>query len=409
MTTGSPSIFSSGYTLALDMGTVDIEGSGISLTATVCGGNAVSFQVDTGSNGIVMNASDLGADYTSYPCFGFGEMHYQPSDKILTGQWYLLPVSVGGKLYNGSTLVTGGSGVGMAMVLVTTGNTAHPAGSGMMGVAGKGQNPAFNLFLNMTGQITSGTTVTSVTLAPAYVLDVTDITDTGGSLTGNGTITIGKTYASGEGFGLIALQPVTPPPLPNQVHGPVVSLPALQAWAAPNIGIALINLDTSGGGTPNVVYMSGSLEIDTGLAQGIIAPTAQVYNILQDPYWCPEPMPAPGAPQPSGPPTITAPVLIRLTGLLESATRISLVTTSMSDLVAGFNSFSYTFGLNLTDAQETLLKPLGLDVAPTTLTLMQPGNWNPDTVRFNIGRLPLLTYTYMYDALNGVMAFKKKS
>lgn len=401
MTSTQYPVYNSNYTFAINTGNVDIEKSGIQISATVCSGNSIKFQVDTGSNGIVLNSDDISSNYTNYPCFGYGEMHYQPSNIIYSGEWYLLPVSLSGVLNSSGKPVGGdsGSAIGMAMVLVTSGTGAHPKGTGMMGVAGKGQNPAFNLFFNLTGQYTANGTTVTVNLAPAYAISLTQ-SGSAGNIAYTGTINVGQTHTAGDGFNIVAMQPVTPPPLPNQQSGYVANINAQQAWASPSVNASILNLNSASGSNYNLINFTGGLELDTGLAQSIIAPTPEIFDALSSSYW---------ATTVNETTTITAPSVFMVSMGLQSYQKISVNVRSMSQFLNPSNSFRYLFGKNLSTDQEDVLETLHPDKPPLSVVVKSPSNWNPNTVRFNLGRMPLTKYTYLYDALNGVMGFKSNA
>lgn len=328
---------------------------GFHIDANVCGSTTtVKFQLDTGSNGIVMSKSDIGSGYSDYPCFGPGQIHYWPSNIIYKGIWYLLPVT----LLNAKSGTSPVTLTGEAMVLVVDG---YPSGRGMMGVAGKGQNPTFNIMLNLS--------TNNAPLSPGYVVS-------------SSVLTVGQTHTPDDNFTIINMQPTTPPSLPNQVSGPYVIGSQVQSWAAPTVNLTIIgpNPDAETSQT-NVMGLNipGSFELDTGIDQVLVAAPAGVVPSS----WV-------GLPDSAGTRTF-------INGLGMTAHMLCIrkySTTQLSVPAPGFN-FQFTTSDN---------PPAN---GPSNVKLMSPPtNYIPDVVRINVGRMPLSKYNYMYDALNGVIGFK---
>jgi hypothetical protein len=357
-------ISNSNHTTGLDQG--------LFVYASVAGGNTITFQVDTGSAGIVIDSSNVDPSYTSYPCFGPGTMNYYPSQNSPSGVWYLLPV----ELMTG-TGANAGTGIsGWAMVLVCQN---YKSDFGMMGVAGKGQNPLYNLFFNLQNK--------TGPLAPAYAIQ---LKRSGSAYVG--TLTFGATYdyfsQTFGNSGSIALQPTTPPPLPplqgigglSYTQGTVTALPAatgtstVQSWASPNVWLTL-NRDKLFGTKASIV---ASLELDTGIDTMLIAVGSALYDHIAD---------------------LTDTVTGQNYPVFNKGVGVSVSTPlNGSKPDTDGSLFQLEFDTSAVGAGEA--------PDPATVFLMPAvTNILPDTTRVNIGRNPLWKYIYGYDAQNGFMSF----
>lgn len=228
----------------------DIDNGGFHLQAKVAGQEAMLFQVDTGSSGMVMSKSHFPADFPwdQYPCFGSYTIHYYPSTKSHTGDWYYLPVELVGA--NGNTVQT------HAMVLVCVDT---PDSVAMMGVSAKGEAAAYNAFLNGSSN--------NQALAPAYVLNQT-------------SVILGQSHSSGDGYEGASLTQITPlTPVPTQTNTAPFPVQTISSWSVPSVGLAL-SAPGSKQASPVNTIPPMAFELDTGINQFLVA--CPQSNIPQD-------------------------------------------------------------------------------------------------------------------------------
>lgn len=352
---------------------------GFFVAASVGGGDPLPFQVDTGSAGLVLAEADLDPNYADmYPCFGPGQMNYYPSQNSPTGTWYLVPVTL--QTYDSTNQkYTATSITGWAMALVCS---TRNADFGMMGVAGKGQNPLYNLFFNLSN---SGTP-----LAPAYSIQVM----TKGT-TQTVTLTFGQTYtsfeSSYEGATKTFLQPTTPPPLPGVTNIPTsYNAPATplawttKAWALPNVSLSL-GYSQPSPPINDTVFLTAGFEVDTGIQFMLIAPDLDTFNVLSKIS--------------AKEPAINANYPALFPGV---KINLAMPGSNAAGAIVLIHEFMLTFTTSTTATGESP----GTPPAPTSVLLMPAAtNSGTDTIRINVGRNPLASIVYGYDALNGVISW----
>ncbi len=343
-----------------------IDTGGFHVMASVAGGTQHDFQIDTGSSGMAIGVASAG-NYQDYTCYGPGQFHYEPSGNVLTGNWYLLPVTLYSASTAGGTTTYNVAAVSQCMVLVVEtstdgkGNTTTFVG-GMMGVSAKSENINYNVLLNAYAPGTNGNAPSP--LAPAYVLNGGD---------DNLTFTIGQTHTSGDGFNVVNLQPVSAPPLPTPVGTVSTPFPSPLAttWAMPMV-IGTFTQNTT------VINITAALELDTGIDYMLVAvpegtfPSSFIGPTIQ------------------GKPSLTDKVNVTIT-----ASGTGPLTLASQPLVL---NYKFTTGSGAGDP------------APTSVLLMPPpANNLGDMVRINTGIRPLAGHNYMYDALNGVIGMQAAS
>lgn len=347
----------------------DMDKGGFDVIASVAGGPEHVFQLDTGSSGMAIGVNYVGADYKNYPCYGPGQFKYNPSENLLQGNWYLLPVSL---ISADPAAAYCASSVCMVLVVTSVtdgdGKVSDDYQGGMMGVSAKGENPAYNVLLNASIPGPGGTA--DVELAPAYTLTQT-------------ACTIGQTHVAADGFDVVNLQPVTPPPLPAQTGSALVTLtpPSVAAWAMPSVTVTMYNASAGGQPsdqilTPKPVYsLTAALEIDTGIDTMLIV-----------------------LPEGSVPSSFVGPV-DKKTGQSVFIKGINIAVTATGTMqVTPARPAMLCYGFNTTVA------PSG--AAPTSVILMPPPtNAVGDMPRINLGIRPLNLYNYMFDGQNGLIGF----
>lgn len=330
-------------------------------------------------------------NYMDYPCFGPGQFNYHPSNNLLEGYWYLLPVT----LYSQTTTGTGQNqtttytavATSQCMVLVVDnyfpggGKTSSTFTGGMMGISAKSENINYNVLLNAS-------TMSGTPLPPAYVLTPPTTVN---SKSAPATCTIGQTQATNDGFKYINLQPVAAPPLPVTINQTISSAstqngqsstqsslvpnPVNTAWAMPPV-IATF----SQGVSPNIttVFLAATLEIDTGITSMLVAAPAETFPLSF-----------------SGTPDSTTKQSTFVDGIVTAIfTPETTMNKSSNPEIFSTGLLNYGFITGSGNGAP----------APDKVILMPPvANTLGDMTRVNTGIMPLSKNMYMYDALNGVI------
>ncbi|TWB43206.1 hypothetical protein [Nitrospirillum pindoramense] len=397
----------------------DFNKSGIHVTPTIGDGDTIcnntNFQVDTGSSGIVAGLENFGLiGYEEldkkYPCFGVYTMHYYPSTISHTGKWYYMPVCFAGTdSSNPPIAVTIQS---HAMVLVCPGSV------GMMGVSAKGENPAFNVFLQAS---MSAPYCETVPLDPGYTLF-------------RERVLLGTTTSNMKGYVGSSLTMVSPPPLPTQTNDvkftpPFPSNPASKdgqpqdtaCWTVPPV---TLQITAPGQDTPAPSYPL-CFELDTGINQVLIAMPYDFADTTGNPL----------------PPTALGQYNAGA-GQWFFAPKTTLTVTFPPGATSDDGiSYSWTVGVAPTAGEAGPTGPTLYMGPPTyTSTIQQPqgptklpplsGNLSPELLppgakpapehhaataqplqnnnfpRVNVGRCPLNAWSYLFDAQNGFIGFK---
>jgi len=236
--------------------------SGISLSAIFGSGDIVSpphlLQVDTGSSGIVIPRSIFGGKGHDdlkkvYPCFGPYTMNYFPSTNSRSGIWYYMPLTLAGTDSTGTAVTV----TCQAMVLVCDDT---PATVGMMGVSAKGENPAYNAFLQATAAYASSTA--STVLAPGYGLTTS-------------AVMLGMAHSASDGYVGASLISTRGAALPTQTNPDKATYKQwsyngapLSAWSVPP---ATLKIEPPGVPVTNQnALYTLSFELDTGINQALI-------------------------------------------------------------------------------------------------------------------------------------------
>ncbi|PWC40853.1 hypothetical protein [Azospirillum sp. TSO22-1] len=328
--------------VALTFERADIDNGGFHLKAKVGGVAVNTFQVDTGSSGMVMSQSLFPSDFPwdTYPSFGSYTIHYYPSTITRTGVWYHLPVDLIGA--DGTTVSS------HAMVLVCP---DAPDNLAMMGVSAKGEAPAYNVFLQASDS--SGNP-----LAPAYALTQT-------------TVVIGQTHSAGDGYAGAALTVANPPitPLPAQTNTVPFTPPDVQAWNPPAVNVAFAPPNGDFGTAVPLAF-----ELDTGINQFLVAcPQSDIPNGCLGPENANDQWPF---------------------------TQNSRISVSFAAGATGAApALAYTVTIGEKPAKDTP-NPVG------DVLYMGPPTGDGSFARANVGICPINACTYLYDALNGFLGFK---
>ncbi|MDZ5650337.1 hypothetical protein [Nitrospirillum sp. BR 11828] len=380
--------------------------------------------MDTGSSGIVVGLDDFhlkGYEELDgkYPCFGVYTMHYYPSTISHTGKWYYMPVSFPGT--DSSATPVAVTIESHAMVLVCPGSV------GMMGVSAKGENPAFNVFLQAS---MSAPGYATVPLDPGYTLF-------------RERVLLGTTTSNMKGYIGSSLTMVSPPPLPTPTNDvtftpPFPSSPTSRdgqpqdtaCWTVPPATLQI----TPPGVPPGALIAPDSasapayplcFELDTGINQVLIA----MPNDVMLPTGNPLPPTAlgqynAGAGQwffaPGTTLSVTFPAGASSSDGISYEWTVGVAPTAGEAGPTGPTLYmgppTYTSTMPQPQGPTKLpplsgnfppeLLPPGLKPAPEHHTAAAQPQQNNNFPRVNVGRCPLNSWSYMFDAQNGFIGFK---
>lgn len=220
-----------------------------------------TLQIDTGSSGIVIPMAALGSSAThdklkaKYPCLGAGSINYFPSTNSHNGIWYQLPVNFAATDSAGHAVTIATN----ALVLVCDNVTSHDQ-YGMMGIAAKGDDPAYNALLNAS-VIDSNNVKTALNAAYCLKQD---------------GVYLGVAHTAGDNFVGTDLLPATPPPLPAVTNGKTLATSSASTWTNPPAAIRIS--PPSGSILNSHAFYTLSFELDTGINQALLCmPMGMIY------------------------------------------------------------------------------------------------------------------------------------
>ncbi|MFV3127692.1 hypothetical protein [Niveispirillum sp. KHB5.9] len=334
-----------GTTFSFGYKSSDVDQGGFFVQASVAGSAPHTFQLDSGSCGMIIGQNYLPSNLNlnDYPCFGPGQMHYLPSNNIRSGTWYFLPISLI-DTPSGKTIDSN------CMVLVI--NDPADFGGGMMGVAAQASYPAYNALLNayVTVDDQKQPLTQSFVLTQQAAIIGADHTDLGF-----------------PGFHYVQLVTPTELPLePAQTNQVPMNWQSSPIWSPPQTTLTL-----KGSGEAQPASASANFMMDTGINQMLmVAPDSFIpANALES-----------GTGQRQFVPNIGTQIGIELLGL------------------GGAQLLSYTFTV---DSPAATTPP----ETPADVVYLGQSTNAADPYKVNVGIHPLRSHLYMYDYAAGLIGF----